>query len=305
MNGKNRHDAGATQSPRVMSFGEILWDVIGGKEFIGGAPFNLAAHLARLGADSRMVSRVGRDERGKRALAEVKKLGMTDELIQRDADHPTGRVDVVLTAAGLPSYVIHEDVAYDHIEYSRELQSRLGEETFSAFCFGTLGQRSGVSRYTLHRVLDAIDSTEVFLDINLRQNFYSGELVRESLSRATVLKLNDEEAEALPSLIFARKMREREFAAAVSDEFGVDIVCITHGERGCRVFHGGAFETVPGVRVKVADTVGAGDAFGAGFLYRLCCGEEPYECARFGNRLGAFVASKRGAVPQYDGESFR
>ena len=285
---------------RILSFGEILWDIIGDKEYIGGAPFNLAAHLAQLGCRSFLVSRVGRDERGRDAIKILREIGVEDSYIQWDDLHPTGLVEVTL-AMGMPAYEIRESVAYDFIQFDPKLEELKGEE-FDVFCFGTLAQRSKVSRETLGRILKSLKVKHVFLDINLRKHHYSPEIIKSSLTFCTILKLNDLEVEEISRLLYRGGMDEKEFIARITDEYSISTACVTRGEKGCTIYHGGAFRDIPGIKTAVADTVGAGDAFSAGFLYQFCKNGDPFESGEVGNYLGAYVASRSGAVPAYSDE---
>jgi len=145
-----------------------------------------------------------------------------------------------------------------------------------------------------------VNSNLFFYDVNLRQKYYSKEIINKSLSVSGIVKLNDDEAKVLPEIVFNKKMDEKEFATELCRGYRVKIVCVTRGGNGCAVYSGGEFREIPGIKVKVIDTVGSGDAFSAGFLFKHCSGKDPFEAAEFANRLGAFVASKRGAIPDYD-----
>jgi len=285
---------------KAVSFGEVLWDIIEGKEYLGGAPFNLAAHLSKLGCSVSMISRVGNDRRGKKVIQKMKALGVESSFVQVDTRYPTGTVDVKLSKDGKPTFTINENVSYDFIEPQKNLLEKMKEESFDAFCFGTLAQRNEISRKTLYLLLEIVKSRYFFYDVNLRQLFYSKEIVVKSLSFSDIVKLNNEESILLSRLLFKRELKEEEFAKNVCSNFQVRIVCITRGENGCAIFYEGRFREIPGIKVKVIDTVGAGDAFSAGFLFKFCTGKDPFESAIFANRIGAFVASRRGAIPEYD-----
>ena len=285
---------------RLMSFGEVLWDIIEGKPHIGGAPFNLAAHASRCGLESYLATGVGADELGRKAVAEIDRLNVCRRYVKVDNKHPTGTVTVTLSVAGQPSYVIHRDVAWDFISLSKGDLSRLPAENFSVICFGTLVQRELRSRNSLLNVLAKLHEVPVFYDVNLRQDYYSGDIVREGLKRTTILKLNDGEVRELSVLIFGRKMKNEDFVRKLQDEFLVKIVLVTMGVKGCLVAEGGRVKRLKGHVVKVADTVGAGDAFSAAFLAGWLRGKSAIESAEMGNVLGAYVASKNGAIPDYN-----
>jgi len=284
---------------RVLSFGEILWDVMDDREFIGGAPFNFAAHISKLGGQVFFVSRVGPDNRGKKAHKMIDKYGVEDELIQIDQKLPTGFVTVKLNDEGSPDYIIHEDVSYDHIDYNDKLENKLKKTDFDIFYFGTLAQRNKKSRQTLIKIFKNIKAKKIFLDLNLRQDFYNKQLLKSSLERTDILKLNQEELQILIKIIYDEK-NEKAALEKLTEDFKLEIICVTAGSSGCIVFSQGELKTIPVEKVEVADTVGTGDAFSAGFLYNLCLKDDPFKAAYFGNEIGRLVASKRGAIPEYD-----
>ena len=246
-----------------------------------------------------MITRVGDDRRGRIVLDRVRQLGVEDRFVQIDPDHPTGTVDVTLTADGQPDYVINEGVAYDYIEADDPLLAALSGERYDVFCFGTLIQRTETNRQTLARIFDVLQTGEVLYDVNLRKKCFTREWVDDSLSHATICKLNDDEAARLANLLYDRPMPEEAFAAAVQSDYPVKSVCVTRGADGCTVYHAGARDDCPGVKITVADAVGAGDAFSAAFACKYCRGASPAEAARFANQIGAFVASQTGAIPEY------
>lgn len=284
-----------------LSFGAVLWDIIEGREYLGGAPFNVAAHLARCGARSLICTSVGNDDRGLRVLAEMQRLGVDATFVNVDPQHPTGTVSVELHD-GQPSYVIHEQVAWDFIRVQDDLLDRLAEFQLQAFCFGSLDQRNVVSRQTLVDLLDRLPDIPVYFDVNLRQSYYTEDILRHSLERSSILKLNDEETRVLGQLLFDQERGIEEFSRAAADEFGLAVVVVTLGGEGCAVLHQGSFTRVRTQPVTVIDAVGAGDAFSAGFLWKYCQGASPVEAAELANQLGAFVASQRGAIPEYSRE---
>lgn len=282
----------------LVAFGEILWDVIDGKAHIGGAPFNLAAHAVRCGLRAAAVSGVGDDALGRGALAAMMRLNVDRRWTTLDPGHPTGTVAVTLND-GQPTYTIHGDVAWDFIRLSEEALQALKAERPRAFCFGTLAQRSEVSRQTLVRLLDALRDTTVFYDVNLRQSFWSGAVVEAGLGRATLVKVNDDEARVLGGLLFGNACEPEAFARAVLARHPARAVVVTLGGAGCLVCERDADAVrCPGIAVDVVDTVGAGDAFSAAFLAAWLKGATAAEAAQSGNRRGAWVASQRGAVPE-------
>jgi fructokinase len=265
----------------ILSIGEILWDVFPDTARLGGAPFNFAVHAHRLGHRVIFLSAVADDERGRAALGRAAELGLTTEFIQVAAGRPTGSVSVRLDAEGHPDFTIHRPAAYDCLTLDERQLARLAELRPDWIYFGTLYPMEGHAREVLRSVMDAVPGARRFYDVNLRRGCYTPELVRELLALAAAVKLNDDEAELFPDL-----------GAAPS-------VAITRGEKGCLVRIGNDRAECPGYPVKVADTVGAGDAFAAAFLHGLAAGWGAARTGDFANRLGALVASRAGAVPAW------
>jgi fructokinase len=265
----------------ILSIGEILWDVFPDTARLGGAPFNFAVHAHRLGHRVIFLSAVADDERGRAALGRAAELGLTTEFIQVAAARPTGSVSVRLDAEGHPDFTIHRPAAYDCLTLDERQLARLAELRPDWIYFGTLYPMEGHAREVLRSVMDAVPGARRFYDVNLRRGCYTPELVRELLALAAAVKLNDDEAELFPDL-----------GAAPS-------VAITRGEKGCLVRIGNDRAECPGYPVKVADTVGAGDAFAAAFLHGLAAGWSAARTGDFANRLGALVASRAGALPAW------
>ena len=281
-----------------LSFGETLWDIIEGQEFIGGAPFNVAAHLARCGAHACMLSRLGCDQRGDKTLAVIQDLGVDTRLMQSDMEHPTGTVRVLLEN-GQPSYTITENAAWDFVECDDKVLEEVQAGDFTALCFGTLSQRNEVSRATLRKLFPLFSGRQIFYDVNLRQDFYSKEIIMDSLHAATILKVNADEVRTLSQMLYGQEMYGEDFAAAAARDYQLQVVIITMGENGSAVWHDDWCDICPTARVSVADAVGAGDAFSAAFLLEYCRGKSPLEAVRTANALGGYVASQHGAIPEY------
>lgn len=287
---------------RIISFGEVLWDIIDGIPHLGGAPFNLAAHLSKMGASSCLISSVGDDDLGRRALISARDHGIDTAVIRIHPSLPTGTVNVRLSGEGVPDFTIHGPAAWDEIELNDKEISKIAEHGCDALCLGTLAQRSLKNREELARLFEALTPPIVFYDVNIRQNYYDREWIEQSLMRSDVVKLNDDEARLLSSMFFDADPDERRFAVRLCESFSIQCLCITRGERGAAVYGNGRFTEIPGGPVHVADTVGAGDAFSAGFLYSRLRGHDIEESASFAVRIGSFVASKAGAVPEYSRE---
>lgn len=282
---------------KILAFGEVLWDIIEGEEHLGGAPFNLAAHFKKLGGKSWLVSCIGDDQRGETIRQEIKRLGVYDDFLQTSTNYPTGTVDVKLSGDGIPDFTINKNVAWDHIKLDQQL-NEVKSKNFNAFCFGTLAQRNEVSRVTLRKILKNCDFSEILFDVNIRQQYYSSEILSTSLEHTTILKLNDNELGKLSKTIYKNNLSENEFVTQVfNNNHKLKIVCITKGKRGCTVHTRNERFNVPGLKVKVADTVGAGDAFAAAFLFEYLSSHNIKKAAKLAVKIGANVASKRGAIP--------
>ncbi len=290
-------------SRTVVAYGEILWDLLPSGAVLGGAPFNFVYRANSLGHRGVMVSRLGRDGRGNRALEIVKELGLDAGYLQRDSTYPTGTVEVSFDEQRNPRYRIIPDVAYDFIEPAENLRELVaGAE---CLCYGTLIQRREDSRRTLYGLLDGFDGRFALLDINLRPDCYTRESVQESIRRADILKLNDGEAEFLAELYELPQAEAGPdpgcFAEALFARSDLRYIVLTLGERGAfaasrdgkKVYH-------PAFAVQLQDPVGAGDAFTAGFLDSLLNEQPLAEACRFASAIGAMVASQQGATQPLD-----
>ena len=290
---------------RIISIGEILWDVIGDGEHLGGAPLNLSVQAARLGHDVSLVSAAGTDQRGDRALAAMPALGLSIDLVQRSSEWPTGIVTVTVAADGQPAFEIHRPAAYDSIKLDNSTLARLASLNPKWICFGTLLSMYAGGRKALLDALAAIPRARRFYDVNLRPNSFTAELVLDLQRRATVVKVNEAESSALDAMSGRSHGTLEGFCRDNAARFGWEAVCITRGEQGCAILARDQYAEVPGYRVQVADSVGAGDAFAAAFLHGLDAGWPAAEIGDFANRHGALVASRAGAVAPWTIEQIR
>jgi fructokinase len=281
---------------KLINIGEILWDVIGGQEHLGGAPLNLAVHASRLGHDVSLLSAVGKDQRGDRALEAMASLGLSIDLIQRSHEWPTGIVTVTVADDGQPEFEIHRPAAYDSIKLETPARERLAVWDPDWVCFGTLLSMYPRGRNVLFETMDALPRARRFYDVNLRPKSFTPELVLALLGRATVVKLNQDEVCSVNEMFQESNRKLEEFCRDYAARFGWEAVCITRGELGCAIFVRDQYVEVPGYRVQVADTVGAGDAFSAAFLHGLNTGWPAAQIGDFANRLGALVASRPGGA---------
>jgi fructokinase len=289
-----------TPTPTVVGLGEVLWDLLPSGRQLGGAPANFAYCSHLLGNRAIVASRIGSDDLGEEIRDRFAGIGLDHNFLQSDSTHPTGTVKVTLDSSGQPNYQITEAVAWDFMEWTDSWQALA--ESADAVCLGSLAQRSPDSRRTILSFLEATrqGALRVF-DVNLRQNFYSAEVVELSLRQASVMKLNHDE------LIVLRKLIGLGAAAGLdadiftcrelASKFGLKLVCMTQGANGSLLCDSENWHRHPGFHVAVSDTVGAGDAFTAGLVHALLRGESLAEMNDLANRMGAWVASCRGAMP--------
>jgi fructokinase len=292
--------------PVVVGIGEALFDCFSDRLILGGAPVNFTVHVHRLlsasGGRGLLVSRVGDDRLGERLLGELTSRGIPTNLIQRDPIHRTGQVKVRLSSGGHPDYDIAENVAWDHLAFEDSLQ--LLATTCDAVCFGTLAQRHQTSRATIQRFLQHATNALRVLDINLRQHYFTIELLDTSLKLANVVKLNLEELEHVSDMLSDSLKRYRtpnDQARGLVDAFQLQLLALTRGKDGTVLYTADqivAAEPVSIDRSPGADSVGAGDASCAGIIYGLLMNWPLARTLELANRLGAFVASQPGATPQ-------
>ncbi len=287
------------KSPKIVSFGEVLWDIFPAGEQFGGAPANFASHAARLGANVSMVSAVGVDRHGREAIEILRGFGIDVSLIQTEADVPTGTVSVAVDAAGKPSFTIHENSAWDHLRWTDQIESHLRDA--DAVYFGTLGQRAKLARNTIRRGIrtarEKIGATSL-VDINLRSPYFDGQLIRDSIELASILKLSDDE---LPEVVSACGI---DSAVPVETQLrelfksgDLDLLVMTRGADGAVLVTADDIVSQPGMPVKVKDTVGAGDAFAAAFLLGVSRAETHHEVLHSACEVAAATCSHAGALP--------
>jgi fructokinase len=286
--------------PLVVGIGELLWDLLPDGRQMGGAPANFAFHAQALGASSAIVSAVGDDRSGREILEELGRRGLERSGIAVVSGAPTGTVTVALDAGGIPHYTIHEGVAWDVLPWTAGLGDLAARA--DAVCFGSLAQRSPVSRATIGAFLDATgpDCLRV-LDLNLRQAYFSRETVHGLLGRATVLKLNDDELATVAGMLSFPGPESRVLAALL-EAYPLSLIALTKGPSGSRLFGRGVDIIDPGHPVETADTVGAGDAFTAALVAGMLRRKGWEEIGERANRVAAFVCSRKGAWPDLPAE---
>ena len=278
----------------IVGIGEILWDVFPQGKVLGGAPANFAYHVSQFGLDGYAVSAIGKDALG----TEIMQV-LSDKQLRTvigEVGFPTGTVQVTLSGNGIPQYEICEQVAWDNIPFTPELEA-LAKQT-KTVCFGSLAQRSAVSHATINRFIDAlpVGAMKIF-DINLRQHFYSKELIDESLRKCNVLKINDDEVVLVAKLFGWEDMTEVEIARHLMQVYQLNIVVLTKGTDGSYVFTAEETSFLPTPLVEVADTVGAGDSFTAAFVASLLKGKSIVEAHQKAVDVSAFVCTQHGAMP--------
>lgn len=282
-------------SEDILCVGEVLWDALPEGLFLGGAPFNVAGHLHALGEEAALVSRVGDDRLGREALRRMQARGMTTDLVQVDTALETGFVRVALDDEGDAAYAIEQPAAWDALALPDVLAQRAAQA--EAIVFGSLAQRQETARRTVRR-LGATDALKAY-DVNLRPPHTPPHVVEASLHDADVVKMNEEELARVGQEL-GLPDTPREAAEALARRFGGRSVCVTRGAQGSALWRDGTWTEHPGYSVAVQDTVGAGDAFLAALLAGLLAGWASERMLDAANRLGAFVASRSGAVPAYE-----
>ena len=285
--------------PIVVGMGEALWDVLPDGKKIGGAPANFAFHAGQAGMDSRVVSAVGNDALGEEALATLEGKGLNIEAVAR-VDFPTGVVNVSLGEQGIPQYDICEGVAWDNIPFTPALANLASQA--QAVCWGSLAQRNEVSRKTIFSFLDAMPSDEARLkvfDINLRQQFYTLEIIEASCRRANVLKINDEELVLVSEMLRLGAGSPEVLCRSLMERYGLRILVLTCGANGSYVFTPveTSYRVTP--KVQVADTVGAGDSFTATLVGELLRKTPVGVAHEHAVEVAAYVCTQQGAMAEW------
>lgn len=278
----------------VVGLGETLWDVLPEGKKLGGAPANFAYHAGQWGLDAVAVSALGKDALADETVEALRAKGL--DYVMPRVPYPTGTVDVTLDAQGVPSYDIREGVAWDNLPFTPEVEDVARHAR--AVCWGSLAQRSAVSRETIHRFLDETpaDCLRIF-DINLRQQFYTVDILTESMRRCNILKINDEELVTLGRLFGSAGLDMQAQCWALLGRYELDTLVLTCGTNGSYVFAPGEMYYQPTPRVEVADTVGAGDSFTGTFCAALLQGRDVKEAHRLAVAVSAYVCTQAGAMP--------
>ena len=282
---------------KLLSFGEILWDIYPNEKYIGGAPLNFAAHFAKQGGKSYMLSSVGDDDLGKLALEALKNWDIKTDYVSVSKTNETGKCVVTLDSNGIPNYNLLDNVAYDYIT-----KPDLLNESFDAFYFGSLALRNSNNRETVARILKDNTFKEIFVDINIRKPFVSKEAVKLAFRNATIIKISDEELPIVTDLIFNEEYDHIKASKAIAEKFNnIKLVIITLGAKGAFAYNckKDTAYSCGAEEVEVVSTVGAGDSFSATFLNKYLKGFDMNKCMESAAMVSAFVVSKSEAIPNY------
>jgi len=288
--------------PLVVGLGELLWDVLPNGKQLGGAPANFAYIASVLGNRAAVISRLGDDSLGEEARERCAGLGLDVSNIQKDAAHPTGTVKVLIDEMGQPCFQFVDSVAWDFLEWNDDLQGLAAKA--DVVCFGSLAQRREVSRTTIQRFVRATrESCLRIFDVNLRQSFYTPVILKTGFAMAKVAKLNNDELPVVMQAVGLPTTNEdASDCELLLDHFGLEIVALTRGAHGSLLVSKSGRSEHPGFRIKVVDTIGAGDAFTAGMAHQLRRGASLDMVNELANRVASWVASNAGATPEANPE---
>jgi fructokinase len=284
-----------TMSFKIVGVGELLWDLLPAGKVRGGAPANFAYHSHALGAKGSLITRVGEDPLGRELISELQALGLPTQTVQVDGTVPTGTVTVQLLADGQPQFTINDGVAWDRIELAPAALNDVGAA--DAVCFGSLAQRNSVSRSTIQKLAATAPASALkIFDINLRQHYYTREIIEQSLALANILKLNDGELPIVAEMFDLSGAPEQQLQQ-IAQRFQLRLVAFTRGAHGSLLYSDGKWFDHPGVHATIKDTIGAGDSFTAALTLGLLRKMPLQEINQRANELAAFVCSQAGATP--------
>ena len=283
---------------KITSIGEILFDLFPTHKKLGGAPLNFIFHINKLIGEGNIISRVGKDVLGSKAIDEIKFAGMNTDYIQIDSIHPTGVANVILDEKGNPEFQIDSDRAYDFIELNDDIKYLISNET-NCLYFGTLSQRSETSRTSIQALFNNPD-IKYFCDLNLRDDFYDEEIISASLNTADFLKVNYKEMNLLNDLITQINYNTEKVAYELMEQFNISMIAVTRGKDGSTIFENGKRYDYTSIDVKVKDTTGAGDAFAAMLCLGYLQGLEINRINKLANDFAGEICMIDGALPRND-----
>ena len=287
-------------SMKILSIGEVLWDMLPSGRKVGGAPANFAFHCLQFGADVRLLSRVGNDDLGRELIEFYRSLDLSTEFVETDSTAPTGTVEVELSAAGQPKYTIRENVAWDKIE-ATDAAIRFAQ-TADAVCFGSLAARSGAALRTIQVLVSNTKPSALrVLDLNLRDPFVAPNVIRTMLSLANILKLNDDELARIAAMFGVSGSTAKQHADWFINEYGLTMLLLTCGSHGSRIFYEGKEHFCESRKIEVVDTVGAGDAFTAVVVVGLLSDWSMEKIHERASEVASFVCTQSGATPKLCG----
>lgn len=284
----------------IIGLGEALWDMLPEGKKLGGAPANFAYHAGQFGLNTLAVSALGEDQLADETIEALEQNGL--KYLMPRVPYATGTVLVTLTGQGIPTYEIKENVAWDNIPFTADVEQ--AARNCRAVCFGSLAQRNVVSRTTIQKFLDATPASCLKIcDINLRQQFYSKEVLEESFRRCNILKINDEELIVVSRMFGYQDLDESAVCQQMVKDYQLQLLVLTCGTNGSYVFTAdGRKSYQPTPKVDVADTVGAGDSFTGSFCAAILNGKPIEEAHRIAVEVSAYVCTQNGAMPKYPSE---
>lgn len=279
----------------VVGLGEILWDVFPDRKVLGGAPANFAYHVSQFGYNGYAVSAVGDDLLGNEIMSALVEKNLNYSI--ETTEYPTGTVKVTLNDRGVPQYEICEGTAWDNIPFTPRIE--ILAKNAKVVSFGSLAQRNSVSKSTIRRFLETMpaDALKIF-DINLRQHFYTKQLIHESLELCNMLKINDDEVVVVSELFELKNKTEEEVCRWLLETYKLNLLILTKGTQGSYVFTPGEVSFQPTPKVHVADTVGAGDSFTSAFVAAYLKGDSITVAHQLAVEVSAYVCTQHGAMPK-------
>lgn len=286
---------------KISCFGEVLWDIFPTHKKIGGAPLNVALRLKTMGIDTTIITKVGNDDLGNHIASYILEKGLSIDTVQKDQEYKTGEVLVILDTEGTASYEISRPVAWDFIENTEALKKEVAIS--DAFIYGSLAARNDVSRKTLFQLLELTKFK--ILDVNLRPPHYDAALLLELMQKADFIKLNDEELHEICTYFNIQENTIEDQVKAIAKHTGTSQICITKGRKGATLFYNNNFYNNSGYKVKVVDTVGAGDSFLATLISKLIQQIDPQTAIDYACAIGAMVAGSQGANPVFTDEEIQ
>jgi len=276
----------------ILSIGELLWDIFPDKKILGGAPANFAFHARQFGSDATLFTALGNDQQGLELEETAAKAGIIMQSSR--VSHPTGTADIILNNEQVPTYKLNDNCAWDHIPLTNNLKKFAAKADL--IVFGTIAQRNFESRNTIKKALELSQApSKILFDINLRLNFYTKEIIEDSLSAANYLKLNDEE-ESVLKIIFNKNIGQ------IISDFNLELAILTLGPKGSKIITSNSMSECPATKCEIIDTVGAGDSFTAYFIINYLNGMSIPESQKKASNVAAYVCAHNGAtvqIPEY------